>query len=154
MKSIIASFKNMQLFSFLIGLTWGAALGLILFCYLVPHGPKAIAMLRHYSRYMSGQVVIAEKNRQAFNEVYNANQASSTSHTGHSSNPYMMGQVTTEKQFLEEMIAHHEAAVLMAKQVLALPSLHRDVENLANAIISAQTEEITKMKVWMKEWKY
>lgn len=67
-------------------------------------------------------------------------------------NPYVMGDITSEKQFLEEMIQHHEGAVAMANQVLALPSIHQEVKDLANAIIKAQTTEIQSMKSWQASW--
>lgn len=155
MKSIIASFKNMQAFSFLVGMVWGSALGLILFCYMVPHGPRAIAMLRHYTIKMRGMEVVAERNRDAFRAVYSNKEAQmpTTDHSMHTVNPYMMNVVTSEKQFLEDMILHHDAAVTMAKQVLALPNTHQEVKTLADDIIRAQTSEIAKMKSWTVLWK-
>lgn len=69
-------------------------------------------------------------------------------------NPYEMERITTEQQFLKEMKLHHEAAVTMAQQVLALKNIHGEVKNLANAIISAQTSEIKMMSGWITNWKY
>jgi uncharacterized protein (DUF305 family) len=156
MKNIFSVFKNMQTFSFLIGLVWGAALGLILFSYMVPHGHKAIKMLRHYTYKMNGGERIAQNNRDNFNALYASGTARMPmmDHSKHSSNPYVMSTVTSEKQFLEEMQAHHEAAIIMAQQVLEVPSIHPEVKKLANDIISAQTSEITMMKDWLKLWKY
>jgi uncharacterized protein (DUF305 family) len=51
------------------------------------------------------------------------------------------------------MTLHHEAAIVMANQVLLLPNLHPEVKQLAEAIIKAQTTEVTQMKLWMKMWK-
>lgn len=56
-----------------------------------------------------------------------------------------------DKEFLAEMIVHHEGAVAMAKQVLAT-SKRPELIKLANDIISAQTSEITMMKAWQKAW--
>lgn len=67
-------------------------------------------------------------------------------------NPYMMATITTEKQFLEEMIKHHEAAIVMAQQVLAITS-SVDIKNLANDIISAQTVEIKTMRDWLPNFR-
>lgn len=144
----------MQTFSFLVGLVWGAALGLVLFCFMVPHGPKAIAMLRYYTYKMNGGEKIAQKNREDFAALYESGTAHMPmmDHSKHSSNPYMMSQVSSEKQFLEDMILHHQAAVTMAQQVLVLPNLHTETKKLANDIISAQTTEITQMKSWMMLW--
>ncbi len=55
------------------------------------------------------------------------------------------------KEFLAQMIIHHEGAVAMAKQVLAT-SKRPELLKLANDIISAQTKEIDMMKGWQSEW--
>lgn len=56
-----------------------------------------------------------------------------------------------DKEFLSEMIVHHEGAVDMAKLVLQ-NSKRPELIKLANDIISAQTGEITMMKNWQKQW--
>ncbi len=56
-----------------------------------------------------------------------------------------------DKQFLSEMIEHHEGAVVMAQQVLAT-SKRPELIKLANDIISAQTTEIAAMKSWQTNW--
>ncbi len=56
-----------------------------------------------------------------------------------------------DKQFLSEMIEHHEGAVVMARQVLAT-SKRPELIKLANDIISAQTTEISTMKSWQNDW--
>lgn len=53
--------------------------------------------------------------------------------------------------FLAEMIVHHEGAVAMAHAALA-NAKHAELKTLANAIISAQTEEIERMQTWQKSW--
>jgi uncharacterized protein (DUF305 family) len=68
-------------------------------------------------------------------------------------NPYMMGKITSERQFLQEMKLHHESAVQMAQQVLLLQSLHPEVKKLANDIITAQTTEIKMIKDWLAAWR-
>lgn len=66
-----------------------------------------------------------------------------------SQNSSMMGNM--DKQFIEQMIPHHESAISMAK--LALEKSQRpEVKELANSIIKSQSEEITKMKQWYKDW--
>ncbi|MFN8283335.1 MAG: DUF305 domain-containing protein [Chitinophagales bacterium] len=73
----------------------------------------------------------------------------------------IMGNMTTglqdkkgdefDKEFLSEMIIHHEGAVDMAKLVLA-NSKRPELIQLANAIILAQTKEIDMMKLWQSSW--
>jgi uncharacterized protein (DUF305 family) len=56
-----------------------------------------------------------------------------------------------DKEFLSEMIVHHQGAVEMAKAVLAT-SKRPELITLANDIISAQTKEIGMMQEWQKAW--
>lgn len=56
-----------------------------------------------------------------------------------------------DKAFIDEMIVHHEGAVEMAKQVLAV-SKRPELRTLAEAIIEAQTAEIRMMQEWGKSW--
>lgn len=58
---------------------------------------------------------------------------------------------TFDKEFLSEMIVHHQGAVEMAKAVLAT-SKRPELLKLANDIISAQTKEIGMMQEWKKTW--
>ncbi len=56
-----------------------------------------------------------------------------------------------DKAFIDEMIIHHQGAVDMAK--LALKNAkHKEIQNMANAIISAQTKEINQMMDWKDSW--
>jgi uncharacterized protein (DUF305 family) len=153
MKSVVSMFKDMQAFSFLIGTVLGAVIGLGLFCYLVPHGPSAIRMFQHYQAQMKGQ---EKRNREAFVALYASTsmQMPGMNHsTSSSDNPYIINPITSEKQFLEDMTLHHEAAVLMANQVLTLQSIHPEIKKLANDIIRTQTTEIKIMKDWITKWK-
>ncbi len=54
-----------------------------------------------------------------------------------------------DKVFLEDMIAHHEMAVVVAKKTLELQT-RPEVQNMATKIISAQEKEIYLMKDLLK----
>lgn len=56
-----------------------------------------------------------------------------------------------DKAFIEEMIAHHEGAISMA-QLAKDNAKHLEIRDLSDAIITAQTEEISSMKTWFEEW--
>ena len=58
-----------------------------------------------------------------------------------------------DRMFLANMIAHHQGAVDMANLALTNAS-HQEVKDLAKAIVSAQTTEITDMTAWQKSWGY
>jgi len=53
----------------------------------------------------------------------------------------------------EEMIPHHQMAVMMANMLLQGTN-RPEMKELANNIISAQTEEIKEMRQWYKDWGY
>lgn len=56
-----------------------------------------------------------------------------------------------DKAFITEMIVHHEGAVKMAEMALE-KGQHAEIKTMANAIISAQTAEITQMRGWLNSW--
>ena len=56
-----------------------------------------------------------------------------------------------DRAFIDMMVPHHQGAIAMAKQLLQKgeqPALR----NMANDIISAQTDEIAQMRKWRKAW--
>ena len=53
--------------------------------------------------------------------------------------------------FFSQMIAHHEAAVTMAKQALTAAKKQETKQN-AQKVIDAQTKEIAQMTTSLKEW--
>ena len=54
-------------------------------------------------------------------------------------------------EFLKQMIPHHEGAVEMAKALKAKEN-HRELQQLAESIISSQTAEIAQMRNWLTLW--
>ncbi|OYX52871.1 hypothetical protein B7Y92_04565 [Candidatus Saccharibacteria bacterium 32-50-13] len=74
-----------------------------------------------------------------------------------SSNTYkqyaaMTGE-TYDRNFIANMIAHHEGAVTMAQLALT-NAKHQELKDMANDIISAQNGEISQMKSWQQAWGY
>ncbi|MCF4969645.1 DUF305 domain-containing protein [Nostoc sp. CMAA1605] len=64
-----------------------------------------------------------------------------------------LGKADTEfdLRFINAMIPHHEAAVVMAKDALQ-KSQRPEIKNLAQAIIKGQNTEINQMQQWRKTW--
>lgn len=58
-----------------------------------------------------------------------------------------------DKEFLKQMIIHHQQAVDMSKYA-GSNAKHQEIKDLAADVISAQTTEIEQMKQWQKEWGY
>lgn len=58
-----------------------------------------------------------------------------------------------DKAFVEMMISHHEGAVAMA-ELIPSRAKHDEVKKLGEAIIAAQTKEISDMKQWQQDWGY
>lgn len=58
-----------------------------------------------------------------------------------------------DKAFIEEMIPHHQMAVMMANMLLG-GTQRPEMKKLAQDIITAQTKEITQMRKWYTDWGY
>lgn len=58
-----------------------------------------------------------------------------------------------DQAFIANMIEHHQGAIDMAK-LSAANAKHEEVKQLSQGIISAQQEEISKMKQWQTDWGY
>jgi len=56
-----------------------------------------------------------------------------------------------DQAFIEEMIPHHEMAVMMSQHLLS-NAVHPEMKQLAQAIIQAQTKEINEMQSWYQQW--
>lgn len=58
-----------------------------------------------------------------------------------------------DRVFLEDMIGHHMAAVMMSQQLVVRDlAEHGDVEDLARSISTSQHAEILTMRAWLWEW--
>lgn len=56
-----------------------------------------------------------------------------------------------DRAFIEEMIPHHQMAVMMAQMLQATTS-RPEMERLAKNIINTQTREINSMRSWYRQW--
>lgn len=56
-----------------------------------------------------------------------------------------------DAQFIDSMIVHHQGAVTMANEVLQKAE-HPELKTFAEAIIAAQTQEISAMQGWRQAW--
>jgi uncharacterized protein (DUF305 family) len=56
-----------------------------------------------------------------------------------------------EEAFLKGMIVHHLGAIEMAEDLLEQTD-RPELVQMANAIISVQTDEIETMKEWLRDW--
>ncbi len=63
-----------------------------------------------------------------------------------------MMMVGSEKEFITEMIPHHQEAVDTAKEVLARGATTPEIKTLMENIVTAQEKEIADMKVWYEKW--
>ena len=56
-----------------------------------------------------------------------------------------------DKEFIEQMIPHHQMAIMMASMMLR-GTEREEMKKLAQDIINTQTEEINQMSVWYSDW--
>lgn len=62
-----------------------------------------------------------------------------------------MGSAPYDQNFIDMMVAHHQAAIDMAK-VAQRKGEHVELKRLVADIVSAQDGEIAQMKAWRKQW--
>ena len=58
-----------------------------------------------------------------------------------------------DKEFIVEMIPHHQMAVMMTNMLLQGTN-RPEMKQLGEDIIAAQTKEINQMRQWYKDWGY
>jgi len=56
-----------------------------------------------------------------------------------------------DKEFIEQMIPHHQMALMMVPMMLQ-GTEHEEMKKLAEDIVRTQTEEINQMNAWYSEW--
>ncbi|MHB1347876.1 MAG: DUF305 domain-containing protein [Candidatus Humimicrobiaceae bacterium] len=56
-----------------------------------------------------------------------------------------------DKEFIEQMIPHHQMAIMMASMLLNRTE-RDEMKQLAQNIIKTQTEEINRMSLWYEQW--
>ena len=56
-----------------------------------------------------------------------------------------------DKEFIEQMIPHHQMAIMMATMLLRGTD-REEMKTLAQAIIDAQSREIGQMRSWYQSW--
>lgn len=60
---------------------------------------------------------------------------------------------TYDRNFIANMIAHHQGAVDMAKAAQS-NAKHSELKTMADNIVTAQEKEIADMLAWQKDWGY
>jgi uncharacterized protein (DUF305 family) len=56
-----------------------------------------------------------------------------------------------DREFMEQMIPHHEMAIMMA-QMLQASTERSEMKTLADNITTSQAREISMMRSWLKDW--
>lgn len=104
---------------------------------------------------------VVNTNNQGIMQMMGMKAGSSSKSTDHSSMTMdemaasLKGKTGDEfdKAFISEMILHHQGAIDMAK-LAKENTKHEEIKTLANAILSAQSQEIDKMQTWQTDWGY
>ena len=132
--------NKVSFWNLFIGIVIGFGVGVYALNALIPNADQSIRMYR-----------LDRASRESGTMMVHGNMMYGSANTTYMAGG-MMGGVTTERQFVEEMIMHHQAAVIMAQRVLTL-NPRDEVKKLANDIISAQSAEIKMMQDWLANWK-
>lgn len=67
-------------------------------------------------------------------------------------NHMMDMMVSSEREFIEGMIPHHQEAVDTAKEVIERGGSTPEIKQLVEDIVVAQEAEIAEMKQWYQDW--
>ncbi len=79
--------------------------------------------------------------------------AAEADYTPMMADPTELSLEKADRTFLEGMVEHHQGAIGMARSYLEASYEKRgEVVELAEAIVNAQTGEITQMQDWLNEW--
>lgn len=103
-------------------------------------------------------VVIAGVAIYAINKSNNAT-SENTSNPQQTSNTEAMDKYATlkgddfDETYIAEMLAHHEGAISMSEMVGAGTD-RKELLDLAQTIMQAQSQELIKMKTWQADWGY
>ena len=65
--------------------------------------------------------------------------------------PFSATAASFDRQFIDMMVPHHEGAVAMG-EIAQLRAEHGEIKQMAETILSSQTEEIDQMKRWRQAW--
>ncbi|MFN3188183.1 MAG: DUF305 domain-containing protein [Candidatus Paceibacteria bacterium] len=60
--------------------------------------------------------------------------------------------VSSEREFIEGMIPHHQEAIDTAREVIARGGTTPEIRRLVEDIVVAQEKEIADMKTWYESW--
>lgn len=58
-----------------------------------------------------------------------------------------------DEAYIADMLAHHEGAVNMAEQAMAITA-HDEIRTLGRNIMDTQSTEMMQMRTWQEEWGY
>lgn len=81
----------------------------------------------------------------------NSSPQSASEHAGHTMPSSSADDLPFDATFIDGMVEHHEGAVSMAETVL-VQSERAELREMAEAVIAAQTAEITQMQAWRAAW--
>ncbi|MBE9206436.1 DUF305 domain-containing protein [Nostoc sp. LEGE 06077] len=108
-----------------------------------------------YKQWYGAEVPATSKNAMAMHHDRSQNMPGMSMHSGMMSMEMNLEPLKNasdfDKEFIRQMIPHHESAVMMAKMV-ANNATHPEIRNLAEAIIKSQTAEIQQMQQWYQAW--
>jgi uncharacterized protein (DUF305 family) len=138
---------------------------------MIPHHESAIAMAelakekskREEIKSMADDIIKSQsaeitQMRQWYQEWYSKEVPKVDTHDnmmmdGNASTARLGEAADFDKAFLDNMIPHHQMAVMMAN-MLKLNTERPEMKKLADDIVAAQTKEIENMKTWQRSWGY
>lgn len=111
---------------------------------------KEITLMKDWYKNWFGQDVPADNQVMNQHGMMGSNSSMHMGMMGDASDLTRLEQATEfDKTFIEEMIPHHQMAIMMAS-MLQNSTQRPEMKKLATDIIDAQTKEINQMRQWLK----
>lgn len=113
---------------------------------------KEIEQMKIWYKDWFGKVVPSNNRVMNQHGMMGANNAMHMGMMGDDSDMTNLEQATDfDKKFVQDMIPHHQMAVMMAT-MLKNGTQRSEMKGLADNIIATQTKEIDQMRQWLKSW--
>jgi len=98
---------------------------------------------------VSGQTSEISQMKQWYKSWYGKDWTDDNTYMKMMRNSANLDQKMVEKRWLQDMIAHHQGAVEMAKKVLTISGIRPETKTFAQNIIIDQAREIAQMQSWL-----
>lgn len=120
---------------------------------MVAFGAGIVGLFVGFAITSLGDGTRVDKNQRSENEIGTIESREQNDMTRESSGMVVeSNRIESEREFITEMIPHHEEAIVSAREVTARGGTTPEIRALAQNIVTSQEAEIASMKTMFKDW--